>query len=53
LLHGTTGDIPFERMKKERLNPLIREYIIDKIKLRRVGKDCLISYSGNQYSVPA
>jgi len=51
--HGTTGDIPFERMKKERLNPLIREYIIDKINLRRVGKDCLISYSGNQYSVPA
>ena len=51
--HGTTGDIPFERMKKERLNPLIREYIIDKINLRRVQKDCLISYGGNQYSVPA
>jgi len=32
---------------------LIREYIIDKINLRRVGKDCLISYSGNQYSVPS
>ena len=51
--HGTTGDIPFERMKYEKLNPLIREYIIDKINLRRVGKDCLISYSSNQYSVPA
>jgi len=51
--HGTTGEIPFQRMKKERLNPLIREYIIDKINLRRVGKDCLISYSGNQYSVPS
>ena len=51
--HGTTGDIPFERMKKERLNPLVREYIIDKINLRRVQKDCLISYGGNQYSVPA
>ena len=51
--HGTTGEIPFERMKRERLNPLIREYIIDKINLRRVGKDCLISYSGNQYSVPS
>ena len=51
--HGTTGEIPFERIKKERLNPLVREYIIDKINLRRVQKDCLISYGGNQYSVPA
>lgn len=51
--HGTTGDMPFERMKKERLNPLVREYIIDKINLRRVQKDCLISYGGNQYSVPS
>ena len=51
--HGTTGDIPFERLKKEGLNPLKREYIIDKINLRRVQKDCLISYAGNHYSVPA
>lgn len=40
-------------MKKEGLSPLKREYIIDKINLRRVQKDCLISYAGNQYSVPA
>ena len=40
-------------MKKEGLRPLKREYIIDKINLRRVQKDCLISYAGNQYSVPA
>ena len=52
-VHGTTGEIPFERLKKEALNPLSREYIIDKINLRRVQKDCLISYNGNQYSVPA
>ena len=32
---------------------LCREYIMDKINLRRVQKDCLISYAGNQYSVPA
>jgi len=51
--HGTTGEIPFERLKKERLNPLLREYIIDRLNHRKVGKDCLISYSGNQYSVPA
>ncbi|GHV45836.1 IS21 family transposase [Clostridia bacterium] len=51
--HGTTGKIPFEQLKRERLNPLLREYIIDKINLRKAGKDCLISYSGNQYSVPS
>jgi len=52
-VHGTTNEIPFERLKKEKLSPLVREYIIDKINLRRVGRDCLISYGGNQYSVPS
>lgn len=51
--HATTGEIPFERIKREGLNPLKREYILDKINLRRVGRDCLISYKGNQYSVPS
>jgi len=51
--HSTTGEIPFERLAREKLNPLVREYIIDKINLRKVGKDCLISYAGNQYSVPS
>lgn len=52
-VHGTTNEVPFERLKKEGLNPLKREYIIDKINLRRVQKDCLISFAGNHYSVPA
>ncbi len=52
-VHATTNEIPFERLKAERSNPLCREYIMDKINLRRVQKDCLISYAGNQYSVPA
>lgn len=52
-IHATTGEIPFERLKKEGLNPLKREYIMDKINLRRVQKDCLISFAGSQYSVPA
>jgi transposase len=52
-VHATTNEIPFERLKKEGLSPLSREYIIDKINLRRVQKDCLISYGGNQYSVPS
>ena len=52
-VHATTNEIPFERLKREKLNPLKREYIIDRINLRRVQKDCLISYAGNQYSVPS
>ena len=52
-LHGTTNEVPFHRLKEEDLNPILREYIIDKINLRRVQKDCLISYDGNQYSVPS
>ena len=52
-VHTDTNEIPFERLKAERLNPLCREYIMDKINLSRVQKDCLISYAGNQYSVPA
>ena len=51
--HGTTTEIPFERLKKEGLNPLSREYTIDKINLRRVQKDCPLSFAGSQYSVPA
>ena len=51
--HSTTGEIPLERLKKEGLNPLSREYLIDKINLRRVEKDCLISYAGNKYSIPS
>ena len=52
-IHGTTNERPFDRLREESLSPLKREYIIDKINLRRVGKDCLISYAQGKYSVPA
>ncbi len=52
-IHGTTNVPPVSRLAEENLLPLKREYIIDKINLRRVEKDCLISYAGNKYSVPA
>ena len=52
-IHGTTNERPIDRLPEENLLPLKREYIIDKINLRRVEKDCLISYAGNKYSVPA
>lgn len=52
-IHGTTGAKPFDRLPEENLSPLKREYILDKVNMRRVGKDCLISYLQNKYSVPA
>ena len=52
-IHGTTYAVPFDRLKEEHLSPLMREYIIDKINLRKVEKDCLISYAGNKYSIPS
>ena len=53
IIHSTTNEIPFERLKNEPLSPLKREYIIDKLNYRKVEKDCLISYANNKYSVPS
>lgn len=52
-VHSTTNEIPFDRLKKEPLSVLKREYIIDKLNFRKVEKDCLISYANNKYSVPS
>jgi transposase len=51
-VHATTNEIPFTRLQKENLNPLTREYIIDRMNIRKVQKDCLVSYDGSLYSVP-
>lgn len=51
-VHGTTQERPYERIKKEYLNLLKREYLLPTKNLRKVEKDCLISFKGNQYSVP-
>ncbi len=55
---GYPEEILYDNMKQVVIKRLLKqedstEYIIDKINLRRVQKDCLISYAGNQYSVPA
>ncbi len=52
-IHATTNRVPFDLLRKEDLSPIKREYIMDRINLRRVQKDCLISFAGSQYSVPA
>lgn len=52
-IHGTTNKRPFDVLPEENLLPLTREFILDKINIRKVEKDCLISYNGCKYSVPA
>ena len=53
-LHGTTRAIPFERLSQEKLRPLDKPaYDTTIISYRRSSRDCLISYQGNFYSVPA
>lgn len=52
-VHRTTGAVPFERLVEEKLRPLPPgEYQVNISEVRRVSKDCLISYAGNLYSVP-
>lgn len=50
--HATTLEVPKIRLLEENLNPMIREYIVEKNNIRKVEKDCLISYKDNKYSVP-
>ena len=38
---AAANEVPFERLKKE--TPFSRAYIIDKINLRRVQKDCILA----------
>jgi hypothetical protein len=54
-LHGTTGEVPADRMERERphLRSLPHHAYVPMISLgRRVTRDGFISYNGNQYSVP-
>lgn len=52
-IHSTTNEIPKVRLKLEKLNPINRIYIIDKTSVRKVQKDCLISFENSKYSVPS
>ena len=53
-IHGTTHEIPVERLKKESLNPLssVPVYMTRKEETRKVSRDCYVSYKGNRYSAP-
>ena len=53
-VHGTTGEIPFERLALEGLQLLPGQRFDTSIKTERyASRDCLVSYDGNFYSVPA
>ena len=54
-LHGTTGEVPFARLPLEELQPVGAKptYDTSLITYRRSSSDCLVSYEGNYYSVPA
>src|SRR5436190_22091238 len=53
-VHGTTGEIPFERLVHEQLQGLPQQRFDTSIKTERyASRDCLVSYDGNFYSVPA
>ena len=53
-VHGTTGEVPFERLPQEGLQPLPAQRFDTSIKVERLAsRDCLVSYDGNFYSVPA
>jgi transposase len=53
-VHGTTGEVPFERLAHEAVQPLPGQRFDTSIKTERcASRDCLVSYDGNFYSVPA
>jgi transposase len=54
-VHGTTGEVPLDRLLLEGLRSLDGQpdYDTSLITFRRATKDCFVSYDGNYYSVPA
>ena len=53
-IHGSTHEIPLQRLKDEKLNPLssVPAYMTRKVESRKISRDCYVSYRGNRYSVP-
>lgn len=53
-VHGTTNEIPFDRLPQENLRPFSSypTYLFKKRYPRKVSRDCYISLYQNYYSVP-
>lgn len=54
-VHGTTGEVPRDRLPQEGLTGLDGkpDYDTSLVSYRWSSADCLVSYAGNYYSVPA
>jgi transposase len=54
-IHGTTGEVPFERLPEEGLAPIHDkpDYDTSHTVYHRCTRDCFVSYEGNFYSLPA
>jgi len=53
-VHGTTGEIPLEALRKEPLLPLPNKAVRDKYRweTRKVTRDGFVSYDGAKYGIP-
>ncbi len=53
-VHGTTHEVPRERLREEDLQPIDGKpmYVVYLSDTRKVSRDCFVSYHGNRYSVP-
>lgn len=53
-VHGTTHEIPAERLESENLKTLasVPAYVVRREEVRKVMRDGYVSYQGNRYSVP-
>ena len=53
-IHGTTREVPYDRLPKEELLRIDEQpdYDTSYMEDRHVAKDCLLSYRANRYSVP-
>jgi len=53
-VHGTTHEIPVDRLKSESLKTLtsVPPYVVRREEVRKVTRDGYVSYHGNRYSVP-
>ena len=53
-VHGTTNEIPIDRLMKENLRSLDDAFIYQIVREegRKISRDCFVSYQGNKYSVP-
>jgi transposase len=53
-VHGTTKEIPFDRLRDENLLSIkaVPAFDISKVLMRKVSPECYIHYQGNRYSVP-